>query len=71
MGLFGSAVRGDDKEESDIDILVEFEEPIGFFDFVRLENFLSKILNKKVDLVSEGAVKPAIRNEILKELVYV
>lgn len=71
MGLFGSAARGDDNRESDVDILVEFREAIGFFDFIKLENFLSEILNKKVDLVSEGALKPILRNEILKDLIYV
>lgn len=71
IGVFGSVVRGEDKEESDIDILVEFDEPIGFFDFIRLETFLAKILQKKVDLISVKALKPAIRDEVFRELVYV
>ncbi len=69
IGLFGSAARGEQEEGSDVDILVEFSSPVGFFDFIRLENFLSKILEGKVDLVSKKAIKPAIKDEILKETV--
>ena len=71
IGLFGSAARGDDNKDSDVDILVDFDAPIGFFDFIRLEKFLSEILGKKVDLVSKEALKPFIRNDVLKELIYV
>ncbi len=71
MGIFGSVVRGEQAKESDIDILVEFSSPIGFFDFIRLENFLSETLHKKVDLVSKKAIKPAIKKDILKEVIYV
>jgi predicted nucleotidyltransferase len=71
LGLFGSAARGEVGEESDIDILVEFESPIGFFDFIRLENLLSKALGKKVDLVSRKAIKPALKDAIFKEIIYV
>jgi len=71
LGIFGSLVRGQCKRESDIDILVEFTSPIGFFDFIRLENFLAKILNQKVDLVSKKALKTAIKDDILKETIYV
>ena len=71
IGVFGSAIRDDFKEGSDIDVLAEFDSPVGFFDFIRLENFLSGILNRKVDLISRKALKPAIRDEILKETIYV
>jgi len=71
LGVFGSVVRGEQTEKSDVDILVEFDSPVGFFDFVRLENFLSEKLQKKVDLVSKKSLKPAIKEEILKETVYV
>ena len=60
LGIFGSVARNEQKRGSDIDILVEFSSPIGFFDFVRLENFLTKTLNQKVDLVSKKALKPTI-----------
>jgi len=71
LGIFGSFVRGQQKKGSDVDILVEFTSPIGFFDFIRLENFLAETLNQKVDLVSKKALKPAIKNEILRETIYV
>ena len=71
IGVFGSVARGDDTEKSDVDILVEFNSPIGFFQFIRLENHLSKILEKKVDLISKKAIKPAVKKEILKEVIYV
>lgn len=71
LGVFGSFARGDANSSSDIDILVEFSSPIGFFDFIRLENFLSQVLNKKVDLISKPALKPLIKDDILKETIYV
>ena len=56
---------------SDIDILVELERPIDFFLFIELEEFLSKILQSKVDLVIKKALKPQIKEFILKEVEYV
>jgi len=71
MGVFGSFARGDQRKNSDIDILVEFSKPIGFFEFLEVEEYLSKILGKKVDLVTNNALKPAIRQDILNDVVYV
>ena len=71
LGIFGSVARGQENNSSDVDIIVDFESPIGFFDFIRLENFLSEVLQKKVDLVSRNAVKPAIKDEVIKETIYV
>lgn len=71
LGVFGSFARGEQKKTSDIDVVVEFNSPIGFFDFIRLENSLSEILQKKVDLVSKKAIKPAIKKRVLKETIYV
>jgi predicted nucleotidyltransferase len=72
IGVFGSFARGDQTPKSDIDILVEFSEPntIDLFDFIRLEEFLSQKLRTKVDLVTKSALKPMIKDEILKETVY-
>jgi predicted nucleotidyltransferase len=44
IGIFGSVVRGEEKETSDVDILVEFDEPIGFFKFLELEALIQKVL---------------------------
>ncbi|PIR92370.1 nucleotidyltransferase [Candidatus Falkowbacteria bacterium CG10_big_fil_rev_8_21_14_0_10_44_15] len=71
MGVFGSVARAEAGENSDIDILVEFNAPIGLFDFIELEDCLSKKLHKKVDLVSKKALKPAIKKDILTEVIYV
>jgi len=60
LGVFGSVVRGEQKGTSDVDILVEFEKPIGFFRFLELEEYLSDLLGVKVDLVSKKALKPNI-----------
>ena len=71
MGVFGSFARGDQRKNSDIDILVEFSKPIGFFEFIDLENHLARALDRKVDLVTKNALKPAIKDNVLKETIYV
>lgn len=71
IGIFGSVARGEQKKTSDVDILVEFSKPIGFFKFLELEECLAKFLGVKVDLVSKKALKPRIGGRILKEVVAV
>ncbi|MFH1838204.1 MAG: nucleotidyltransferase family protein [Candidatus Kuenenbacteria bacterium] len=71
IGIFGSFIKNEQKKGSDLDVLVEFDTPIGFFEFIRLENFLSHALHKKVDIVSKKAIKSAIKKEIFKEVQYV
>jgi uncharacterized protein len=71
IGVFGSFVRGEEKKGSDIDILVEFKEPIGLFEFMDLEEYLENIFGKKVNLVSKKALKPRIGQYILKEVMYI
>ena len=71
LGLFGSFVRGEQKPKSDIDILVEFEDDeIDLFEFIKLKNFLSGRLGRKVDLVMKDTLKPHIGKQILNEVVY-
>ncbi|MFQ6032209.1 MAG: nucleotidyltransferase family protein [Candidatus Zixiibacteriota bacterium] len=72
IGIFGSYIRGEAGEESDLDILVEFEQDadIGLLKFVRIENYLSDLLGVKVDLVEKSVLKPRIGKHILKEVVY-
>ena len=70
IGIFGSVVRGEQHPDSDIDILVDFKNPIGIFDFIRLEDHLSKLLGSKVDLVTKTGLKSIIKNEILSQTVY-
>ena len=71
IGIFGSYIRGEEKKESDLDILVEFEDSadLSLLDFIRLENHLSEELGVKVDLVEKGTLKPRIGKHILEEVV--
>jgi hypothetical protein len=71
VGIFGSYLRGEQKETSDVDILVEFEKPIGLIEFVSLKNYLSDLLGVNVDLVMKKALKPRIGRRILGEVLYV
>ena len=71
IGVFGSYVRGEQGEGSDLDVLVTFREPIGLFKFIGLEYRLEEMLGVKVDLVSKNALKPRIGERILSEVVYV
>jgi hypothetical protein len=72
LGLFGSVARGDNTENSDIDILIEVKKPkFNLLDFVELKQFLEEKLNCKVDLVMEKAIKPRLRKSILSEVIYV
>lgn len=70
IGIFGSVARGEQTEASDIDILVEFSRPIGFFTFLELEEFLSRNLGASVDLVTPDALKPVIRERVTAEVAY-
>lgn len=71
IGVFGSYMRGEQNQDSDVDILVEFSKPISFFDFLNLEDYLEKQLDTPVDLVTKNALKPAIGKRILSEVVYI
>ena len=64
IGIFGSFVRGEEKDTSDLDILVELERPVGLIKFVGLQNYLSDELGEKVDLVTKSALKPRIKKNI-------
>ena len=71
IGIFGSYVRGEQKKQSDIDILVEFEETadLSLLDFIGIENYLSDVLGIKVDLVEKHTLKPRIGKHVLEEVV--
>lgn len=69
IGLFGSFVRNDETINSDVDILVEFERSIGW-DFFDLQDFLELKLGTKVDLVTPLALKPRMKDKVLKEVVF-
>jgi predicted nucleotidyltransferase len=71
LGIFGSYLHGEQKTRSDLDILVEFKEPIGLFEFIRLENELTTLTGIKVDLVVKDALKPRIKDKVIKEALYI
>ncbi|MDI7258322.1 MAG: nucleotidyltransferase family protein [Thermodesulfobacteriota bacterium] len=71
IGVFGSYLREEQKETSDVDILVEFKRPVGMLRFINLKNYLSDLLGINVDLVMKRALKPRIGRRILNEVIYV
>jgi uncharacterized protein len=72
LGIFGSFVRGEQTENSDIDLLVEFDPNVrfGLLTFCQLENDLSDLLKRKVDLVMKDGLKPRLGERILQEVIY-
>lgn len=68
LGLFGAFSRDEDVEASDVDLLVKFEKPKGFFDLEVIEENISGLLGKEVDLVTEGALSPYIRASVMRDL---
>jgi predicted nucleotidyltransferase len=69
IGVFGSVVRREQKPESDIDVLVDFEDDADLFDLVGLGLFLEEKLGRKVDVVPKRALRKEIRDSVLKEVV--
>ena len=71
IGIFGSFVRGEQKDASDLDLLIDFEEPIGLIRYVGLQNYLSDKVGERVDLVTKSGLKPRIGEHLLREVIYV
>ncbi|MGB5594635.1 MAG: nucleotidyltransferase family protein [Crocosphaera sp.] len=71
LGIFGSFVREEATENSDLDILVEFEEEPKFRQYMDLKFFLEDLFKRPVDLVIKADIKPQIREQILQEVVYI
>ncbi len=69
LDLFGSVARGEERPDSDIDILVEFSRPVGLFDLTRVRVRLEEILGRRVDLVPRDGLKSRIRDEVLRECI--
>ncbi len=70
IGLFGSFSDNTFSEDSDVDLLVELEKPIGW-KYFSLEIFLESVFNRKIDLVTKNALKKQIRDRILKQVYFV
>ncbi|HEY4886729.1 MAG TPA: nucleotidyltransferase family protein [Myxococcales bacterium] len=69
LDLFGSIARGDSGADSDVDLLVEFDRPVGLFQFFRVQRRLEAIVGRPVDLVMKDAIKSQLRTRILAETV--
>ena len=68
IGIFGSVAKGEDSSESDIDLLVTFSKSKGLFALVKFERELSELFGRKVDLVTEAALSPYLREDILNDV---
>ena len=64
--VFGSVARGEDRPDSDVDVLVEIPRPYGLIEFIGIKNALEDALDKKVDLVEYKSIKPRIKDNIIK-----
>ena len=69
IAIFGSYARGEQKESSDIDILVEFSETPTLLDIVDLRDYLTELLETKVDLVMKKNIRTSFANQIISEMV--
>ncbi|QSF48489.1 nucleotidyltransferase family protein [Thermosynechococcus sp. GLH187] len=69
LQLFGSVARDEAHAESDVDLLVEFERPVGLFTFIELKEYLEEILNCSVDLGTPQSLRSTLREEVLKEAI--
>lgn len=71
IGIFGSTARGEVTEHSDIDLLVKLSKPKSLLSLVKLERNLSEALGRKVDLLTEKAISPYLKDRIMKELMVI
>jgi len=73
IGIFGSFVRGEQKRRSDIDILVEFDsgDIPGLLKLIEMEIYFEKLFRKKIDVVIKSGIRPELKNNILKEVIYI
>lgn len=69
--LFGSVARHEAREESDVDIWVEFSRPVGLFQFIELQQRLESVLGARVDLCTPRSLKPRNREQVLQEAIRV
>jgi uncharacterized protein len=69
LSIFGSVARDEAREDSDVDLLVEFERPVGLFAFLGLQEHLASILGTKVDLATPDSLHRRLRERILAEAI--
>ncbi len=68
MAIFGSILRDDFRDDSDVDLLVRFSRPKSLLDLVRIERIISETLGRKTDLLTESSISPYLRNRIRQEM---
>lgn len=66
LRMFGSAARGDDRPDSDLDLIAEFGVPVGYFELIRAEDDLAGFFGRQVDLLTEPAISPFMRETVLQ-----
>ena len=69
IGIFGSTARNEARRDSDVDILVEFDRPIGYFTLANVRFHLEDQLGQPVDIATPGAIRPSMRDRIYRELI--
>ena len=70
LAIFGSVARNEATETSDVDILVEFDTPVGLFTFLGLQQHLEELLGRRVDLATADALRERMREQVLREAVH-
>jgi len=68
LGVFGSVARGADTPKNDVDLLVRLSKPVGFVEFITLEDTFREILGRNVDLATESSLHPLIRKTVMADL---
>lgn len=71
LSIFGSYARGEQTEFSDVDILVDYETAPSLLKLIDLKDYLSQLLELKVDIVTKNGLKPRIRDRVLSEAIYI
>lgn len=71
LALFGSVARNEAHPDSDVDLLVEFDRPVGLFGLFALQDYLETLLGCPVDLGTQRSLKPRLREQVMRELVYI
>ncbi len=69
LALFGSLARDEATERSDIDLLVTFHRPAGYFALIALQQYLESVLGRNVDIVTPGGLKPGMKERVLMEAI--
>ena len=71
LALFGSIARNESRPDSDVDLLVEFSQPVGLFQFIGLKQYLESLLGRTVDLGTVASLKPYLKENVLREMIHV